>query len=78
MSINLSKCTDFDYINFLISASTVFSFTETALCYPSLSNAPSHDCCTSLLQKQPSDTEPLWHEVRKFINLKKVFNLKEV
>ena len=73
MSINLSKCTDFDYINFLISASTVFSCTEAARCYPSLINAPSHDCFTRLLQKQPSDTEPLWHEVRKFITLKEGF-----
>jgi hypothetical protein len=73
MSINLSKCTDFDYINFLISTSTVFSCTEAARCYPSLSNAPSHDCFTRLLQKQPSDTEPLWHEVRKFITLKEGF-----
>lgn len=70
MSMNSSKCTDLDYINFLIAASTVFSCTEAARCYPSTTNAPSHDCFTRLLQKQPSDTEPLWDEVRKFVSLK--------
>ena len=70
MSINLSKCTDLDYINFLIAASNVYSCTEAARCYPSTTNAPSHDCFTRLLQKQPSDTEPLWNEVRKFVTPK--------
>jgi putative transposase len=70
MSINPSKCTDLDYINFLIAASTVFSCTEAARSYPSTTNAPSHDCFTRLLQKQPLDSEPLWDEVRKFIALK--------
>ena len=36
-------------------------------------NAPSHDCFTRLLQKQPSNTEPLWAEVRKFVTLKDGF-----
>lgn len=67
MSTTPSKCTDLDYINFLIAASTVFSCTEAARCYPSVTNFPSHDCFTRLLQKQPSDTEPLWAEVRKFV-----------
>src|SRR5665647_1956664 len=70
ISINLPKCTDLDYINFIIAASTVFSCTEAAHCYPSITNAPSHDCFTRLLQKQPSDTEPLWDEVSKFVTPK--------
>jgi putative transposase len=70
MSTNLPKCTDHDYINFLIAASTVFSCTEAARCYPCVTNAPSHDCFTRLLQTQPSDTEPLWAEVKKLIDLK--------
>jgi putative transposase len=73
MSINTSKCTDFDYINLLIAASTVFSCTEAARCYSCKINAPSHDCFTRLLQKQPSNTEPLWAEVRKFVTLKDGF-----
>ena len=35
MSINISKCVDLDYINFLIASSTVFSFTEAARCFAS-------------------------------------------
>ena len=56
--------------NFLIVGSTVFSCTEAARCYPSDTNAPSHDCYTRLLQKQPSDSEPLWAEVSKLVTLK--------
>jgi len=33
MDINPPKCNDIDYINFLISASNVFSCTEAAKCY---------------------------------------------
>jgi putative transposase len=73
MSIETSKCTDLDYINFLIAASTVFSCTEAARCYSFTTNSPSHDCFTRLFQKQPSDAEPLWTEVRKFVTLKDGF-----
>ena len=67
MSINLPKCTDLDYINFIISSSSVFSCTEAARCYSSTTSAPSHDCFTRLLQKQPSDSESLWAEVKKLV-----------
>jgi putative transposase len=70
MPLSLPKCTDFDYINFLLSASTVFSCTEAARCYLPRTNAPSHDCFTRLLQKEHSDTEPLWTEVRKLVTPK--------
>ena len=70
MYISLPKCTDLDYINFLLAASNVFSCTETARSFPSVTNAPSHDCFTRLLRKQHSDPEPLWVEVRKFVTLK--------
>jgi len=71
MSINISKCIDIDYINFLIASPTVFSCTEAARCYASRTNAPSHDCFTRLLQKQPFNSEPLWTEVKRFIVPKK-------
>jgi putative transposase len=70
ISINLPKCTDLDNVNFLIAASNVFICTEAARCCSSISNAPSHDCFTRLLQKQPSDIEPLWDEVGKFVTPK--------
>jgi putative transposase len=71
MSINISKCIDLDYINFLIASPTVFSCTEAARCYASTPDSPSHDCFTRLLQNQPSDSEPLWAEVKKLISPKK-------
>ena len=70
MYISLPKCTDLDYINFLIAASNVFSCTEAARSFSSVTNAPSHDCFTRLLRKQHSDPEPLWAEVRKFVTPK--------
>jgi putative transposase len=73
MSTNLPKCTDLDYINFLIAASNVYSCTEAARSSPSTIDAPSHDCFTRLLQKQPSNTESLWEEVRKFVMPKEGF-----
>ena len=73
MPINMPKCIYHDYINFILASSTVFSCTEAARCFPSVTNAPSHDCFTRLLQKQHSDTESLWAEVRKFVITKKGF-----
>ena len=70
MYISLPKCTDLDCITFLIAASNVFSCTEAARIFSSEFNAPSHDCFTRLLRKQHSDPEPLWVEVRKFVNPK--------
>jgi putative transposase len=71
MSITTSQCTDLDYINFLIASPNIYSCTEASRCYSFTPDSPSHDCFTRLLQKQPSDTEPLWNEVRKLIKPKK-------
>ena len=57
MDINPPKCSDIDFINFLIAGSNVFSCTEAARCYPFIANAPSHDAFTRCLQRQPPDTE---------------------
>ena len=70
MDINPPKCNEFEYINFLIAASNVFSCTEAARCYPIVDNAPSHDSFTRLIQRQTPDTESLWEEVKNYVNLK--------
>ena len=65
-NINPPKCSEFDYINFLIASSRVFSCTEASKCSssdPNDSAAPSHDSFTRLLLRQPPDTEALWEEV---------------
>ena len=67
MDINPPKCSDIDFINFLIAASNVFSCTEAARCYPFIANAPSHDAFTRCLQRQPPDTEALWDEVKNHV-----------
>ena len=71
MDINPPRCTDINYIDFLIAASNVFSCTEAARCYPNVANAPSHDAFTRCLQRQPSDTEALWEEVKNHVKRKK-------
>jgi len=40
MDINPPKCSDIDFINFLIAASNVFSCTEAARCYPFVAKDP--------------------------------------
>ena len=70
MSISLPKCTDLDYINFLLAASNVFSCTEAARSFSYVNNAPSHDYYTRLLRKQHSDQESLRVKVRKFVTPK--------
>ena len=65
--INPPKCTDLDYINFLIASSRVFSCTEASKCSYFDSNSPAHDSFTRLLLRQSPDTEALWEEVKNFV-----------
>ena len=68
--INPAKCTEFDYINFLVASSRVFSCTEASKCSFLDSNSPAHDSFTRLLGRQPPDTESLWGEVKYLVNPK--------
>ena len=65
--INPAKCTELDYINFLIASSRVFSCTEASKCSFSDSNNPAHDSFTRLLERQPPDTDALWEEVKNLV-----------
>jgi putative transposase len=65
--INPAKCNEFDYINFLIASSRVFSCTEASKCSFSDSNSPAHDSFTRLLDRQPPDTDALWDEVKNLV-----------
>src|SRR5665811_1644151 len=76
MDINPPKCSDIDFINFLIAASNVFSCTEAARCYLFVANAPSHDACTRCLQRQPTDTEALWDEVKNHVKPEEGFRIQ--
>jgi hypothetical protein len=69
--MNAPKCTEYDYINFLVAAQQVFSAAEAARSHPESSNRPAHDAYTRLLQRLPPDSEGLWTEVSGCINLLK-------
>lgn len=69
--MNAPKCTEYDYINFLVAAQQVFSAVEAARSHPESDNRPAHDAYTRLLQRLPPDSEALWAEVRGCIDLLK-------
>lgn len=72
-AINPPKCTELDYINFLIASSRVFSCTEASKCSYFDLNSPAHDSFTRLLLRQPPDTEALWEEVKDLVTPKAGF-----
>jgi hypothetical protein len=61
--MNAPKCTEYDYINFLVAAQQVFSAVEAARSHPEGERKPAHDAYTRLLQRLPPDSEALWAEV---------------
>ena len=71
--MNAPKCTEYDYINFLVAAQQVFSTVEAARSHPDGEQKPAHDAYTRLLQRLPPDSEALWAEVRSCIELDKPY-----
>jgi len=69
--MNTAKCTEQDYINFLVAAQQVFSTVEAARSHPESERPPAHDAYTRLLQRLPPDSEALWEEVQACIDLNK-------
>jgi hypothetical protein len=67
--MNTPKCTEYDYINFLVAAQQVFSAVEAARSHPEGERKPAHDAYTRLLQRLPPDSEALWAEVQGCIAL---------
>ena len=63
--MNAPKCTEYDYINFLVAAQRVFSTVEAARSHPETDGEQkvAHDAYTRLLQRLPPDSEALWAEV---------------
>jgi len=66
--MNRPKCTEFDYINFLVAAQKVFTCTEAARCQPDAPEPPAHDAFTRLLTRRPPDTEALWQEAEAMVD----------
>jgi hypothetical protein len=59
--MNHPRCSDLDYIHFLIAAQKAFTCTEAARCQPEKPLSPAHDAFTRLLKGQPPDTGALWN-----------------
>jgi putative transposase len=65
--MNLPKCDEMDYINFLIAAQQVFSSLEASHTHPAKEQAPAHDAYTRLLKRLPPDSQMLWQEVKQLV-----------
>lgn len=65
--MNKPRCTDTDYINFLVAAPRAVSATEAARTCPRRPVVPAHDACTRLLHRLEPDPATLWHEVAPLI-----------
>ena len=57
------RCTDTDYIDFLLATSKVATATEAARVQPDRPNRPAHDAFTRLLHRLEPDPATLWYEV---------------
>ncbi len=66
--MNPSKCTEYDYINFLVAAQKAFSAVEASKTSPEQKGEIAHDAYTRLLQRLPPDSEALWQEVAPFVD----------
>jgi hypothetical protein len=66
--MNLPKCSDEDYINFVLASPKQLTATEAARVQPESRNAPAHDAFTRLLQRLEPDAETLWREAQTQIN----------
>lgn len=67
--MNAAKCTEHDYINFLVAAQHVFSTVEAARSHPEGAQPVAHDAFTRLLQRLPPDSAALWAEVQPCIDV---------
>ncbi len=61
--MNAARCSDEDYIQFLLASPRMVSATEAARVQPRHARAPAHDAFTRLLQRLEPDPATLWHEV---------------
>jgi hypothetical protein len=60
--MNPPKCSDEDYINFVIATPRTVTATEAARVQPEGAKMPQHDAFTRLLERLEPDPETLWHE----------------
>ena len=66
--MNPAKCTEYDYINFLIATPNSYSCSEAARVHPPDNDPPAHDSLNRLLYRLPADSEALWREAAPSVN----------
>jgi putative transposase len=66
--MNPAKCTEYDYIQFLIATPLAYSCTEAAKVSPTLEAPPAHDAFTRLLHRLEPDPETLWREIAPHVD----------
>lgn len=62
--MNPPKCSETDYINFLVATQKAYSCTEAARVQPEQDNPPAHDALTRLLHRLEPSPEALWAEAQ--------------
>jgi putative transposase len=67
--MNPPKCTDEDYINFLVATPKVCSATEAARVQPENLEPAAHDAYTRLLQRLEPAPATLWQEAQRQVAL---------
>jgi len=68
--LNSAKCSDLDYIHFLMSAHCSFSCCSASRCVEYGPDSPHHDSFNRLLHRQPQNTETLWKDVSPLVSQK--------
>lgn len=65
--MNAPRCSEQDYISFLLISPRVFSATEAERVQPEEPRSPAHDAFTRFLHRQDPDPSALWEEVHPFV-----------
>ncbi len=66
--MNPPKCTEYDYIDFLVGTQRVYSCLEAERVQPPDKQMPSHDSINRLLYRLEPGSDPLWKEVEPHVN----------
>ena len=66
--LNVIKCRDTDYIDFLVASPKHYTCTEAAKVQPDADTPPAHDAFTRLLLRLEPDPEALWREARPLVH----------
>lgn len=66
--LDVIKCRDTDYIDFIIASPKTFSCTEAAKVQPEAIDPPAHGASTRLLLRLEPDPETLWREARPLVH----------